>query len=375
MSGIYIHIPFCKKACHYCNFHFSTSLRLKDDIIEAICKEIELRKNYLVNKTLDSIYFGGGTPSLLGVMDLEKIFEAIHSVYAVRAGAEITLEANPDDINRQSLDDFRKTGVNRLSIGIQSFFDADLQWMNRAHSASEAQSSVKIAQDAGYDNITIDLIYGAPTTTDEMWCDNIDRALRLDVPHISAYCLTVEENPALYHFIAKNKTAPPHQQKAVNQFDILMKTLDEKGFLHYEISNFAKPGYLAVHNSNYWLGSHYIGIGPSAHSYDGRSRCWNISHNKKYIDALQDPAYKSETEDLSIAMKYNEYIMTSVRTMWGIDSDVVRTFGEEIQSYFLSEVRNLTEKEMIYPENKNYILTHKGKHFADQVAMDLFFME
>jgi oxygen-independent coproporphyrinogen-3 oxidase len=375
MSGIYIHIPFCKKACHYCNFHFSTSLRLKDDIIEAICKEIELRKNYLVNKTLDSIYFGGGTPSLLGVMDLEKIFEAIHSVYAVRAGAEITLEANPDDINRQSLDDFRKTGVNRLSIGIQSFFDADLQWMNRAHSASEAQSSVKIAQDAGYDNITIDLIYGAPTTTDEMWCDNIDRALRLDVPHISAYCLTVEENTALHHFIAKNKTAPPHQQKAVNQFDILMKTLDEKGFLHYEISNFAKPGYLAVHNSNYWLGSHYIGIGPSAHSYDGRSRCWNISHNKKYIDALQDPAYKSETEDLSIAMKYNEYIMTSVRTMWGIDSDVVRTFGEEIQSYFLSEVRNLTEKEMIYPENKNYILTHKGKHFADQVAMDLFFME
>lgn len=375
MSGIYIHIPFCKKACHYCNFHFSTSLRLKDDIIEAICKEIELRKNYLVNKTLDSIYFGGGTPSLLGVMDLEKIFEAIHSVYAVRAGAEITLEANPDDINRQSLDDFRKTGVNRLSIGIQSFFDADLQWMNRAHSASEAQSSVKIAQDAGYDNITIDLIYGAPTTTDEMWCDNIDRALRLDVPHISAYCLTVEENTALHHFIAKNKTAPPHQQKAVNQFDILMKTLDEKGFLHYEISNFAKPGYLAVHNSNYWLGSHYIGIGPSAHSYDGRSRCWNISHNKKYIDALQDPAYTSETEDLSIAMKYNEYIMTSVRTMWGIDSDVVRTFGEEIQSYFLSEVRNLTEKEMIYPENKNYILTHKGKHFADQVAMDLFFME
>jgi oxygen-independent coproporphyrinogen-3 oxidase len=375
MSGIYIHIPFCKKACHYCNFHFSTSLRLKDDIIEAICKEIELRKNYLVNRTLDSIYFGGGTPSLLGVMDLEKIFEAIHSVYAVRAGAEITLEANPDDINRQSLDDFRKTGVNRLSIGIQSFFDADLQWMNRAHSASEAQSSVKIAQDAGYDNITIDLIYGAPTTTDEMWCDNIDRALRLDVPHISAYCLTVEENTALHHFIAKNKTAPPHQQKAVDQFDILMKTLDEKGFLHYEISNFAKPGYLAVHNSNYWLGSHYIGIGPSAHSYDGRSRCWNISHNKKYIDALQDPAYKSETEDLSIAMKYNEYIMTSVRTMWGIDSDVVRTFGEEIQSYFLSEVRNLTEKEMIYPENKNYILTHKGKHFADQVAMDLFFME
>jgi oxygen-independent coproporphyrinogen-3 oxidase len=375
MSGIYIHIPFCKKACHYCNFHFSTSLRLKDDIIEAICKEIELRKNYLVNRTLDSIYFGGGTPSLLGVMDLEKIFEAIHSVYAVRAGAEITLEANPDDINRQSLDDFRKTGVNRLSIGIQSFFDADLQWMNRAHSASEAQSSVKIAQDAGYDNITIDLIYGAPTTTDEMWCDNLDRALRLDVPHISAYCLTVEENTALHHFIAKNKTAPPHQQKAVDQFDILMKTLDEKGFLHYEISNFAKPGYLAVHNSNYWLGSHYIGIGPSAHSYDGRSRCWNISHNKKYIDALQDPAYKSETEDLSIAMKYNEYIMTSVRTMWGIDSDVVRTFGEEIQSYFLSEVRNLTEKEMIYPENKNYILTHKGKHFADQVAMDLFFME
>ncbi|MBK9564918.1 MAG: radical SAM family heme chaperone HemW [Saprospiraceae bacterium] len=375
MSGIYIHIPFCKKACHYCNFHFSTSLRLKDDMIEAICKEIELRKNYLSNKTLDSIYFGGGTPSLLKVMDLERIFEAIHSVYAVRAGAEITLEANPDDINQQSLDDFRKTGVNRLSIGIQSFFDTDLQWMNRAHSAIEAQNSVKLAQDAGYDNITIDLIYGAPTTTDEMWRDNIDQALKLDVPHISAYCLTVEENTALHHFIAKNKTAPPQQQKAVAQFDTLMKKLNDNGFLHYEISNFAKPGYLAVHNSNYWKGSHYIGIGPSAHSYDGASRCWNISHNKKYIDALVDPDYKAETEYLSISMKYNEYIMTSVRTMWGIDSDIVMTFGKEIQSYFLSEIRFLIEKEMISPEAKSYKLTQKGKHFADQVAMDLFFME
>jgi oxygen-independent coproporphyrinogen III oxidase len=375
MSGIYIHIPFCKKACHYCNFHFSTSLKLKDEMISAICKEIELRKNFLKDKALDSVYFGGGTPSLLEWQDLERIFEKIASVYTIKHDAEITLEANPDDINLQTLGHYRKAGINRLSLGIQSFFDEDLKWMNRAHSAFEAHNSILLAQDAGYDNITIDLIYGSPTTTDDMWLTNIEKTLKLDIPHISAYCLTVEENTALHHFIAKKKITPPEPEKAVSQFDVLIHILQKSGFLHYEISNFGKSGYEAVHNSNYWKGHQYIGIGPSAHSYDGNTRSWNISHNKKYIDALASDDFNPETEYLSLAMKYNEYVMTSLRTMWGINLNEITSFGKDIESFFLSEAERAIAKEMIIFENNYYKLTRKGKHFADQVAMEMFFIE
>lgn len=374
MSGIYIHIPFCKKACHYCNFHFSTSLRLKDELLDALCKEIEIRKEFLDKETIDTIYLGGGTPSILDERDLDKIFETIYKIYSINDNAEITLEANPDDINRSSLKAYKDIGINRLSIGIQSFFDTDLQWMNRAHTAHEAYDSVWLSQEAGFENITIDLIYGCPTTTNNMWLENIQKSLSLNLPHISAYCLTVEEKTALHHFIAKNKVPAPDQDSAVAQFEFLVKSLTAHGYLHYEISNFAKPGYISVHNSNYWKGHHYIGIGPSAHSYDGIKRCWNVANNKKYIDAIQNDNYNPEIEVLTPEMNYNEYIMTSLRTMWGTDINRIKTLNKTFVNYFEQGIELYMSNGLVIRDGDYYRLSEKGKHFADRIAMDLFYV-
>ncbi len=375
MSGIYLHIPFCRKACHYCNFHFSTSLRLKDEMIAAICMEIGMRKNYLSNSHLTSIYFGGGTPSLLNDADLELIFKTISKHFSWDEMTEITLEANPDDINPATLSTFKKWEINRLSIGVQSFFDEDLKWMNRAHNAGEAERCIKAAQDAGFANLTIDLIYGSPTTTMEMWKKNISTTLSFDIPHISSYCMTVEEKTALFHQIKTQQSIAPDPEKSANQFDMLVSNLVSHGYEHYEISNFGKPGHHAIHNTNYWRGAEYLGIGPSAHSFDSKTRSWNIPNNKKYIDGILASTPVTEVEILSDATKYNEYIMTGLRTMWGVNTLKIQSFGPEKAAYFNKMVIKEVAGGYINKIENDFMLTALGKHFADRIAMNLFFID
>lgn len=375
MSGIYIHIPFCKKACHYCNFHFSTSLRLKDDMISAICFEIEKRKDYLHDTHLQSIYFGGGTPSLLNEGDLHKIFGKLSQHFTWDQKSEITLESNPDDLDVNKLAMLQRLGINRLSIGVQSFFDEDLVWMNRAHNADEAQHCIKAAQDVGFSNITIDLIYGCPSTTNEMWEQNINHALSMQIPHISSYCLTVEEKTALHHQVKTGKISQPDAEMASEQFSTLMDRLQSAGFDHYEISNFGKPGHHAIHNTNYWKGAHYLGLGPAAHSFDGSSRSWNIANNKKYIDACQNGTEFMESETLSDATRYNEYIMTGLRTMWGIDYRTIKEFGDKYYDYFCEMIAKAIQDDLVFQAGDNITLTQAGKFFADRIAMTLFWVE
>jgi oxygen-independent coproporphyrinogen III oxidase len=402
MAGIYIHIPFCKKACHYCNFHFSTQLNYIDDLVDAICKDIELRHHYLQRTSLSShylsdqnningvdennndlyqqqpilqtIYFGGGTPSLLLEKHINKIFNIISRYFIISNDAEVTLEANPDDVNTYNLGLWKQYGINRLSIGIQSFFDEDLLAMNRAHNAIEAESCVRMARQYDFNNLSIDLIYGAHTTSDEMWQKNIDLALDLEVQHISSYCLTIEEKTAYGSWLKSNKMKPIDEDKASRQFDMLMISLNMAGYDHYEISNFAKPGKYAVHNTNYWKGIPYLGIGPSAHSFDGGSRSWAVAHNLDYIKKLNanDTSYV-EIEILSTDDAYNEYMMTGLRTMWGVNLyDLKSKFGEDYFQHTLAVMSDdWVKKNAIY--NQNILkLTDAGKHFADNIAAEFF---
>lgn len=375
MSGIYLHIPFCKKACHYCNFHFMTSLRLKDEMVNALCKELEMRKEYLEDKHLASIYFGGGTPSILEKNDFEKIFETLSRYYKWDNQAEITIEANPDDLNKAKTMFLRQLGVNRLSIGIQSFIDTDLEWMNRAHRTEESIAAILNAQEVGINNLTIDLIYGSPYTTHEMWQQNVDMAIDMGIQHISAYCLTVEEKTALHHMIQKGRFLPLNADHANQQFEHLVQTLTNHGFQHYEISNFAKPGYIAIHNTNYWKGEKYLGIGPSAHSYDGKTRSWNIANNKKYIDAILEGNLPMEIEFLTPSMRYNEYIMTGLRTQWGVHLEKISAISPEYVHFFKKQIQQPMADNFVVIENDHYILTNAGKYFADRIAMDLFVVE
>src|SRR5471030_3212541 len=276
MAGIYIHIPFCKQACHYCDFHFSTSLKYKDELLQALVKEIRLQKDYLGGETVETIYFGGGTPSLLNADELNHLLTVITGLHTVPAGAEITLEANPDDLDKSKVAAYRQTDINRFSIGIQSFFDEDLQWMNRVHRGAEAEAAVKRVQDAGFENITADLIYGYPHLTGEKWKYNLDKIFELGVPHVSSYSITVEPKTALAAFINKKQQQPLSDDQSATQFIALMDAMQAHDFEHYEISNFCRPGYYSRHNSNYWKGVKYLGIGPSAHSYSGAIRQWNI---------------------------------------------------------------------------------------------------
>ncbi len=372
MAGLYLHIPFCKQACHYCNFHFSTSLKQKDGMVEAILQELELQKDYLQGATLDSIYFGGGTPSLLTQQDLLSIFEKINQLHLIAANAEITLEANPDDLSIQKLNELKNTPINRLSIGIQSFFEKDLTFMNRAHNATEAKNCIQNAQDIGFTNLTIDLIYGTPTTSNEAWQQNIQTALDFDIPHISCYCMTVEPNTALDHFVKKGKAEPVDEEKAAHQFEVLMTTLKSAGYEHYEISNFAKPDWHARHNSNYWLGANYLGIGPSAHSFNGKSRQWNIANNAKYIKVLSTQEIAFEVETLSKEQQYNEYILTALRTKWGCDLAKIATWGASFKHHFEKISKSYIRNQLIQQKNNIFTLTDKGKLLADRIAMELF---
>ncbi len=376
MAGLYLHIPFCKQACHYCNFHFSTVLRLKKDLLQAMLIEMELQRDYLGKAPLASIYLGGGTPSLLEVSELATLFERIYALFEVEPAAEVTLESNPDDLTPTKLRDLRQnTPVNRLSIGIQSFFDEDLRWMNRAHDARQARRCIPMAQDIGYERLTVDLIYGLPEASDEHWAENVRLALSFDLPHLSSYCLTVEGGTALAYFVRKGKTRPVDEEKAVRQFEYLIDETKRHGYEHYEISNFAKEGCVAVHNTSYWLGKPYLGIGPSAHSYDGISRQWNIANNALYIKAIQDGYVPFEREVLTASQRYNEYVMTRLRTQWGCCWENLAGFGTPYLEYFEREIRPFVEIGWVETGHGIYRLTRAGKLMADHVSSALFWTD
>jgi oxygen-independent coproporphyrinogen-3 oxidase len=373
MAGIYIHIPFCKKACHYCDFHFSTSPVYKDQMVDALRSEIILKKNYTGDEQIETIYFGGGTPSVLSADELGMLISEITEYYPVSSTAEITLEANPDDLNPQKVRELKQTLINRFSIGIQSFFEEDLVWMNRAHSAAEAQSSIKRVQDAGFENITADLIYGYPLLSDQKWEYNIQQLTHLLIPHISSYSMTVEPATALASFIKKGKQRPMDEAQSARQFQKLIDELEQTGFEHYEISNFAKPGMHSRHNSNYWEGVKYIGIGPSAHSFNGETRQWNVSDNMKYIQALQSAKVPFELEKLTPENQVNEYIMTSLRTSKGMNFSILKErFGDEYIDQIREGLEPFLEKEWIINKDQIVNLTREGKLFADHIASELF---
>ncbi len=373
MAGIYIHIPFCKQACNYCDFHFSTSLKNKDGFLIALKKEIELQKDYLGKETISTIYFGGGTPSLLSEAELMSVFEMLHREFVIAPTAEITLEANPDDITKEKINELKHTPVNRLSMGIQSFFDEDLKLMNRANTSKEAETAVKLSQDKGFENITIDLIYGIPTLSNQNWKHNLNTTFDLDVKHISAYCLTVEPKTALAHQIKTGKISNVDEQQSSEHFEMMLEEMNTHGFTQYEISNFCKPGFHSKHNSSYWLKENYLGLGPSAHSFNGTSRQWNISNNPLYIQALLKGEMNFEKEELTSNQRYNEYVLTSLRTMWGSDLGYIeKVFGIPYLTHCMAEARPYLEsKKLLLKENKLF-LSDQGKLFADKIASDLF---
>ena len=369
LAGIYIHIPFCKSACHYCNFHFSTSLRYKNDLLNALLKEIELQQDFPGLNKINSLYFGGGTPSLLENSEILDLISRIKKYFDLQPGAEITLEANPDDITEEKLQGWKSAGINRLSIGIQSFFEEDLRWMNRAHNAVQAETALQLALQY-FDNITIDLIYGTPGLTDERWKINVDRAIAAGVPHLSCYALTVEPKTPLDKLIRKEQyeNVNPDQQSA--QFLLLMDWLEAAGYEHYEISNFAKPGRRSRHNSSYWQNQPYLGLGPSAHSFTGTERQWNIANNNTYITALEENRIPFEKEVLTETQRLNEYIMTSLRTMEGLNLALIpeasRLIIEKGAGKFL-------DNGLLIRVNESLMLTKEGKLLADGIASDLFF--
>ncbi|HEY0175769.1 MAG TPA: radical SAM family heme chaperone HemW [Pedobacter sp.] len=375
MAGIYIHIPFCKQACNYCDFHFSTSLQYVDEMTDAICKEIVMKKNRITEQ-VGSIYFGGGTPSLLPEKSLEKIFNTLTSNFSIASDAEITIETNPDDLDAMKIAQLRRLPVNRFSIGVQSFFNEDLVWMNRAHNASEAETCIKRSQDAGFENLSIDLIYGYPLLTDEKWLSNIHKAISLQTPHISAYSLTVEPRTALAAAIKKGRQVPVNDEQSAAQFISLIEKLGTAGFDHYEISNFSLPGHHAVHNTNYWRGIPYLGIGPSAHGFNGNIRYLNIANNAKYMSQLANGQLAETIEELGIYDRFNEYIMTSLRTMWGTDlKKIENDFGKVFLADTIVNIKPFIQRDWLNNTNDRLILTQDGKLFADHIASELFLID
>ncbi len=373
MAGLYVHIPFCRQKCHYCNFYSLATKKYHDQMIYAIIRELEVRSNYLGGEKLNTIYFGGGTPSLFQPQKFKSIITKAQQILGIDDDAEITVEANPDDINRQWLLDLRKTTVNRLSIGVQSFNDKDLNYLYRTYSAAKANDSIKIAQDLGFENLSIDLIYGFPTLSDDRWKESISRALELGISHISAYALTVEPGTALDLFIRRGKYKPVDDVIAAHQFDLIRDALKDAGYEHYEISNFCLPGKYSRHNTSYWFSDKYLGAGPSAHSFDGESRQWNVSNLKSYISSVEKNEIDFEKENLSQSQKYYEYVMTALRTMWGIDIEKVKVeFGEDFHAQLLMEAKPFLQKSEIQISLNKITLTYKGKFFADGIAAGLF---
>ncbi|HVW96559.1 MAG TPA: radical SAM family heme chaperone HemW [Mucilaginibacter sp.] len=373
MAGIYIHIPFCKQACHYCDFHFSTSLKYKDEMLDALVREIGLQKNYLNQETVETIYFGGGTPSVLNAGDLNRIIGEISRLHSVSSNAEITLEANPDDLDNMQVRALRETAINRFSIGIQSFFDDDLAWMNRVHRGAAAESAVKRVQDAGFENITADLIYGYPLLTDEKWKYNLNKITGLDIPHLSSYSMTVEPRTALASFIKNKKQPDMDEQQSAAQFMILLDVMQANGFEHYEISNFCRPGLYSRHNSNYWAGVKYLGIGPSAHSFNGETRQWNVANNARYMESLEKGQIPAEQETLTETDRLNEYVMTSLRTMWGLNLKKLNSIAASAGDQLLKSAQPYFENGWLTLRGGVILLSKEGKLYADKIASELFF--
>ncbi|MBP7273552.1 MAG: radical SAM family heme chaperone HemW [Saprospiraceae bacterium] len=375
MAGIYIHIPFCKQACNYCNFHFSTSTKNYAAMVSALLLEIALQRHYLQGATIQTIYIGGGTPSLLPVEDVMKLLDQIANHFSITATPEITLEANPDDLNNTYLSALRQTPVNRLSIGIQSFYDDDLRYMHRAHNATEAENCLMAAQDFGFENISVDLIYATPNMTQMQWEYNVQKVMQLKIPHISCYSLTVEPKTALHTLIKKKQLPPPEDEQAEVQFATLMNLAQIHGYEHYEVSNFCLPDRYAQHNTNYWRGVPYLGIGASAHSFNQVSRQWNVANNALYVKALEQGVVPFEMEALTIAQQYNEYVMLSLRTMWGCDASKITLFGEEMYQYFLINVEPLVAARKLVQHDTVYYIPPAYRFQSDGIASDLFWVE
>jgi oxygen-independent coproporphyrinogen-3 oxidase len=367
-----LHIPFCKQACTYCNFHFSTSLRYKDDLLKAMCAEIVREQDYAGGEIIKTIYFGGGTPSLLSNTEMAALIETIYNTYNVSTDIEITIEANPDDISIEKLKAWKESGINRLSIGVQSFFEEELRWMNRAHNRQQAVDSLQLAVEE-FDNITMDLIYGSPLLTDEMWKQNVDRAIELGIPHLSCYALTVEQKTPLDKLISTNQAVDVDNEKQARQFLLLMQWMKDAGYEHYEVSNFAKPGYRSRHNSSYWKGEKYLGIGPSAHSYNGVERRWNVANNNLYIAGINQNLPTRETEILSSGQKLNEYIMISLRTKEGLDLEIVQqNWGNEARLKSEKQLEKFIYQNLVRMNSSFAQLTDEGMLRADGIASDLF---
>jgi oxygen-independent coproporphyrinogen-3 oxidase len=373
MAGIYIHIPFCKQACFYCNFHFSTSLQYTNEFIQSLVKEIELKKKKINSSAILTLYFGGGTPSILSKIEFKEVIKKLKESIDLSQLIEFTIEVNPDDITQEKLDFWLENGVNRLSIGTQSFRDSDLKLMNRAHSGNEALNSIHLAKKAGFSNISIDLIYGIPGLNNSNWIENLEKVVSLGIPHVSSYCLTVEEKTALSHLIKTKKIAIPDEEIASEQFLIMIDYLEKYGIHQYEISNFSKIGMESKHNKSYWSGELYHGLGPGAHSFNGENRYWNISNNQQYFKSIEQGIIPEEIEILSLENKYNELIMTSLRTREGIDMErMSKLFSNEIISDFEKNINKWINSGKIIKLENQYILSKEGRFFADGIASDLF---
>lgn len=383
MSGIYIHIPFCKQKCSYCDFHFSTSLKNKSSLVNAIIQEIE-SKTTLLSTPVKTIYFGGGTPSLLNENELNLIIDALYKNYSISPTIEFTLECNPDDLSTQKLKELKAVGVNRLSIGVQSFFEDDLQFFNRAHNAEEAEKCILLSQDVGFENITIDLIYGTPLLSVQKWEQNLAKIEALNVPHLSAYTLTIEPKTVLHHQVKTGEIIPLADDKTIAQFKMLMHQTEAIGLTQYEISNFGKEGFYSQHNSNYWKGIEYLGIGPSAHSYIKVSplerglrgvykRFWNVANNTKYINALSSDSDYYEEELIDEKTAYNEYILTRLRTIWGLDLNFIKThFNPAINLHFNKEITPYLNSIYLSADDNKITLAKEGVFIADKISSDLF---
>ncbi|MDN5204015.1 radical SAM family heme chaperone HemW [Fulvivirgaceae bacterium BMA10] len=376
MAGIYIHIPFCKQACYYCDFHFSTNNRFVSRMVNALRKEIDLRKDYFGREPVETIYLGGGTPSMLSERDLSSVFDQLNRLFKIEDVSEITIEANPDDLTKEKLIILRDLGINRLSIGIQSFNDEVLKFMNRAHDSSQAIKCLTLAHDHGFENISIDLIYGIPQSSDAVWQADLKLAMQLAFPHISSYCLTIEEKTVFGKWVKTGKMQKANEDYAARQFEMLMDTLEENDYEQYEISNFSLQGFRSQHNSNYWKQKKYLGIGPSAHSFDGTTRQFNIPNNALYMKSIDQNHIPSTVEKLSLADQTNEYLLTSLRTSWGCELQKLKTdFGHDLIAKNKNYIHDLLEKRMIQIQDDQLTLTRQGKLLADEITANLFLVE
>ena len=371
MAGIYIHIPFCKQSCYYCNFHFSTSTKNKYEVLDAIENEIK-QKGQTTNEAISTIYFGGGTPSILDVNEINSIINRIHKEFNVESEAEITIEANPDDLNKEKIINLSLTEINRLSIGVQSFIDKELRIMNRAHDSKKALNSIEISKKY-FNNISIDLMYGVPESTLESWTYNLDTVSQFEINHISSYALTLEPKTALESFVRKLVVEMPEEELVYDQYNLINKKLEPLGFINYEVCSFAKENFFSKNNSAYWLRKKYIGIGPSAHSFDGKSRSWNISNNKKYIDQIKKGKSFYKKEKLSKVDQYNEYVMTGFRTIWGVSANFIENnFNSKFKNYFTDRIQKHIDQKNIIVKDDIYTTTNQGRFLADGISSDLF---